>query len=345
MSSITITDCANFDSMIADDMLAHLRSDPKYGVRSYAWAARTHSPIEYATWLRGLVARLLSNCTDEYVIKQLLQEISIIALRPYFFAINGEICYIQRFNGIFWVDAEISDAEKFLRSEIYQFVLSVNPTAARIMRSFNFRKIVKYVFSKDLAIPDNSDGFDDFVTLSGVLKLEDGAYVLKPTAPDDMYFSGSDIIVEEFTYGDPDVQKLLTWLRQIFLDRDVTIEFLNHIRGGLTYNIPEAVWHGIGSNSKSSMQKLVNCVFGEYMVTRFSFGPDECHDIFVTNDTPDKFPDRAEFHFAGRWVDDVNKVDPANGIFLRDPEFYKNIEYLAPAFLWLLTQADILEHI
>jgi len=333
---------SDFDSMIAPSVLEYLKSRPELGIRSYTWAAREHSLEAYRAWLRNRVFQIFAD--DKYGNQDyVIYRIALMAFLPCFGSL-GEA--LHRFDGRCWVESNQAEAEAFLQQEIGDFLVQIYPDVVHILPIVTVK-----VFASELQIEPR---FHGLVTPKGTLFLEDGAYVVKPSMPDDYHFTSTDVCLEgDFSYETPQVKEVLTWLNQIFRDTFTVIEFLNHLRGALTGRPGRAVWCGHGNNSKYCMWRMVGSVFGRFI--RANEEDEEVYeshldvsymnpqaDIFITNEDPARFTHCEKYHFVGIWSE---QPDPENGVYLLDPHFMAHAATLAPAFLWILTRVDILSHL
>jgi len=346
-----------FEPMIDPDTLRHLQSNPKYSQRSYAWAAQQNSPEAYRAWLFQWITDTLNQNQSE-TLDEVMQKVANMVWMPCFMSVGGsggEFPTIYRYNGRYWEYAEKGTAERYLRVEIGDHLARVMPDAAiTLKRAGSFmRNLILGAFTMTLHIepfdhwlhPDRTGGF---VTNSGTLYLDEDSdnFIVKPSLPDDNAFRHGGVDLDAFSYESPEVIKVLNWLNQIFFDTETTAHFLEHLRGVLTCRPNKALWYGIGSNSKSSMEQLVRTVFDTYVLddirsgchnSRLTIagegedhGYNNAYDIIITNESPDKFHNRAKFHFAGQWIH--------GGEHTPDPYFYETVPDLAPAFLWILTR-------
>lgn len=362
MTALANSEFSHFEPMIDPDTLEYLRSDPKYGVRSYAWAARQNSPDKYKEWLQNQIVEILdSNESD--TLDDAMVKIASLVWRPCFITIGfdgAEKLQFNRFDGVCWdwCKTDKHDLEKFLRQEICDFLFKVNSDAGVIlMRAGSFvTDLMKKVFSQITHIMPSEHWhiamlFDGLVTASGTLYLKNNQFVVRPSLPDDMQFRKTDISLEKLSYDDARVQEVLIWLEQIFGDPDTITAFLTYLRTALTTKPKKAVWYGVNNNSKSCMGILVRTLFGSFVYGDTINGFHNCrlsisnegsdnigYDIVITNETPDKYPNREKFHFVGQWSDtpDIDKQ-----IYQRDPNFAERVHTLAPALLWILTQSDM----
>lgn len=311
------TTYAHFESMISPTTLAHLQSNPeRYGHRSYAYAARKESPEAYRAWLNS----------------QPGDDVIVIALKPFFFPTNlteRRLAPVY-FNGIYWEICEDAKMLRFLRLE-----LADHPdfTIRELLpKHITLSKLVRQILKGDDLNLTNHEALmyygdpEDFVTANGILVLEDGNFVLKPSMPEDFQSYHTSVVWQEYTFDRVEVIELLQWFRQVFLDRAVLLSFLDWARNGLFGRTDDVIWYGSGNNSKSCMESLFQTTFDLYF-RRFR--------LAIVNDPSEVQESSSQiFHFKGEWSGDN-----------MNPHFATRTKALAPAFLWLLTRADIHEHL
>lgn len=325
---------SHFEPMIEPTMLEYLHSNSKYGVRSYAWAARQYSPELYRQWLHQRVSEL----TDE-------EEIYTLILQPCFAAIirdsSDEISSFIKFDGTRWIKSNRYSIESFIKKEMDQdFTYSDKFPVSKL--SITSAKIVEF----DI----RSNGL---VTPTGTIYLEEDGFIVRPSLPDDFQVSRAAVSLTDLSWDTEEVQQILTWLGQAFYDKEIIMTFLNHLRSVIVGKPERVAWYGAGNNSRHCMRLLVEDVFGDYFsielsdhyYNRLTLGyacNDLDYDIVIANEMSDNWSNRDKIYFSGRW-DEVADVD--NQVFLSDPNFGEYVSNLAPAFLWILTRSDITDHL
>lgn len=324
---------SHFEPMIEPAMLDYLHSNPKYGIRSYTWAARQHSPELYRQWLHQRVSEL----TDE-------EEIYTLILQPCFAVItrdSDETSQFIRFDGMRWVYRAPCDVEEFIKNEMGQdFIYSGKFPVSKL--SITSAKIVEHDIT-----------FNGLVTPTGTIYL-DGEFVVRPSLPDDFQVSLAGVSLEDLSWDTDEVERMLTWLKQAFYDTEIIMKFINHLRSVIVGKPERVVWHGVGNNSIFCMRLLIEDVFGDYFSIysskdyyhRLTLGyacNDIDYDIIIADKMYDEYVhNRDGIYFSGRWADEA---DLDNQVFLRDPDFGEYVFNLAPAFLWILTRPDIADHL
>ena len=349
MSASAIPACSVFEPMLTPATLEYLRSKPElYGYRSYAYMAQQESPEAYRAWL------------EQQEDKIFLTVYPVFATAPY--GDGSGRSDIYHFDGVSWrCDS---------KTTMYCFIRTNLPSSRELKSETALARIVGDLLeSKRLEMTDEEKcrfygDPENFVIRNGTLVLEDGQFVLKPSLPDDFQNYYSDIEWSTYDFDSPLVKELLAWFRKAFGDVGTVFSFLDYARSVLSDKIEPAFWYGTGENSKSSMLKLFHQTFGHYFhssseinyTARIWYNPhwipgkdtsqkkitvkDSFNDqsnISITNIEPilpEHAPPCRIFTFVGRWEGDE-----------RDPYFHKKIPKLAPAFLWLLTRADIYEYL
>lgn len=355
------------DAMIPKNVSKYIHPSDK---RNPSWAARKYAPEAYKQWLERYISYLFKDCQDKYDIEDALVAVGSIILKSRFLCVTRMISCRQMsqfyyFNDICWIETDEQKACQMLRLEIFDYLKTVNTQAAEFLMNEKFcRKSVKRIIFI-LSIPYNEDpqrNFRKFVAANGTLVYDENQeYVLRSSLPDDLEFSFNDVEVKDFTYDDPRVKTLLTWLNQIFADRNIVSNFLDNLRLAITGKPHKAIWYGTGDNSKTTMKFLVEKVFGDLIKISDKVTDEDkfpvSKDIVITNSLNKTHPKiypipykpykayklhhsgpykihYERFHFKGRWSD---VADPDNGVYLRDCKFAENVTELAPTFLWLIT--------
>lgn len=328
--------------------------------RNHDWAARKYSPEAYKQWLEQKIFYLFNERQDVYDIEGALVEIGKTVLKPRFLCVRRVNVYenssrFYYFNDICWVETDQRKACEMLRSEIFDYLKTVNIRAAEFLMNEKFcNKIVERNIYDNLSIPYDKvpqRNYRKFVAANGTLigDGETGEYFLRPSLPDDLEFSFNDVEVKGFTYDDLQIQTLLTWLNQIFRDRKSTFNFLDNLRTAITGAPRGAIWYGTGDNSKTTMKILVNKVFGDLIKIADDVKDEDIlrtvKDVVISNSSnifsKGNLHHHERFVFKGRWSD---VADPDNDVYLRDSKFTENVSELASAFLWLILHylADII---
>lgn len=110
---------------------------------------------------------------------------------------------------------------------------------------------------------------DKLACVNLVIELCEGKAYPRKGKPEDFITVTTGIRYEEFSWDDPLVKELLTWLGQVFVDNELLKYFLKDASSFLRAKNAEKrfrIWTGMGDNSKSMIVKLFQYTFGNKCV-------------------------------------------------------------------------------